>query len=236
MTTKLKSLLNKLKDIFKIDKFFFFRIKLLQLSNNNKLNDLYDYGEGYFYQSLNKINLSGLRNTKYRVELLDLKEITKDKIVLDVGCNSGFVLLEMENNYKAAIGIDYNVNLINSAKLVKEYFNVKNIDFICDDFLECENLRYQKFDIILSLANHSTFDKGISDTEKYFKKVFNLLNENGTLIFESHHPQYESIEKFNDIKNHLLTKYSLIKEGIYDNNNFYDNGRRYLILKKINFS
>ncbi len=41
MSTKLDSLYNKLKDIFKIDKFFFFRIKLLQLSNKNKLNDLY---------------------------------------------------------------------------------------------------------------------------------------------------------------------------------------------------
>ena len=29
----------------------------------------------------------------------------------------------------------------------------------------------EKFDVVLSLANHSTFDKGISDTKFYFKKL-----------------------------------------------------------------
>jgi SAM-dependent methyltransferase len=232
MSTKSRSFLNKFKDFFKIDKFFFFRIKLTNLIKNNKNTDLYDYGEGYFYQSLNRINLSGLRDTRYRVDILNLKEITKNKIILDIGCNSGFVLHEMQNNFNKAVGIDYNKQLIDVADAVKEYFKIDNMEFICDDFLKCENLNNKKFDIIFSLANHSTYDNGINDTKSYFLKVFDLLEKNGILIFESHHPQYENDEKFNEIKKNLLTMYTLVKEGTYLNKNFYDKNRRFLLLKK----
>ena len=76
------------------------------------------------------------------------------------------------------------------------------------------------------------YDNGINDTKSYFSKVFDLLEKNGILIFESHHPQYENDEKFNEIKKNLLTMYTLVKEGTYLNKNFYDKNRRFLLLKK----
>ncbi len=230
MSTRTKSLINKIKDYLKFDKFYIFRLKLIKKLKDKASKDLYDYGEGYFYQSLKKINLSGLRDTSYRVKELNLSKIIQHKKVLDIGCNSGFVLLETENHYESAIGIDYNLQLIEIANKVKDHLEANKIEFICDDFLTY-NFQNKKFDVILSLANHSTFDEGIKDTSLYFQKIENLLEKDGILIFEGHHPQYESVEKFEKIKVFLLEKYNLLEEGKYNVSNFYDNGRNYLVLK-----
>ena len=61
LMTKMLSLVNKYKDFLKFDKYRLLR-KEIYLKLKNQIT--YDYGEGYFYQSLDKINLSGLRDTK----------------------------------------------------------------------------------------------------------------------------------------------------------------------------
>ena len=66
------SKLNKFFDSLKFDKFRTFRKKVLDLKNYN-LSLNHDYGNGYFYQSFEKINLSGLRKTKDRVKALNFK-------------------------------------------------------------------------------------------------------------------------------------------------------------------
>ncbi len=43
-------------------------VKIIKLNKNN----LYDYGEGFFYQSIPSIGLKGLRDTAKRVDKLNL--------------------------------------------------------------------------------------------------------------------------------------------------------------------
>ena len=72
------SKLNKFFDSLKFDKFRTFRKKVLDLKNHN-LSLNHDYGNGYFYQSFEKINLSGLRKTKDRVKALNLDSLLYNK-------------------------------------------------------------------------------------------------------------------------------------------------------------
>ncbi len=58
----------------------------------------------------------------------------------------------------------------------------------------------------MSLANHYTYDKGIKYTDIYFQKILNILDKQGILIIESHHPQYENLGKFQNIIDQLLKK------------------------------
>ena len=67
----------------------------------------------------------------------------------------------------------YNPQLIESANKSKEYLEIKNIDFKVQNF-EKDTIK-EKFDIILSLANHHTYDKGISSTDLYFEKILRWL-------------------------------------------------------------
>ena len=54
-------------DNFKFDKHRKFRKIIYKDLKNNDV-EKYDYGNGYFYQSLDKINLSGLRSSKNRLK------------------------------------------------------------------------------------------------------------------------------------------------------------------------
>ena len=118
------------------------------------------------------------------------------------------------------------------ANTAKNYLNIKNINFKTENF--ASNKINEKFDIVLSLANHHTFDEGISLTENYFKKIINLLNINGMLVLESHHPQIESLEKFMQYINSLKIYFDIERIIKYKTDNFFDNGRSLAILKKIN--
>ena len=77
MNTKIISKINRYKDYLKFDNHRKIRLEIANIKNEL---DQYDYGEGYFYQSLSKINLSGLRNTQIRKDFLNLSKFTKNNM------------------------------------------------------------------------------------------------------------------------------------------------------------
>ena len=74
------SKINKFLDSFKFDKYRSFRRDILNFKNKN-LSTTHDYGNGYFYQSFEKINLNGLRKTEVRVKALDLNNLLEKMIL-----------------------------------------------------------------------------------------------------------------------------------------------------------
>ncbi len=60
---KILSKINYWKHLLSIDKNKKFRKKLIEIIDIKK-KQTYDYGEGFFYQSIPTINLAGLRDTK----------------------------------------------------------------------------------------------------------------------------------------------------------------------------
>ena len=205
------------------------RNKIVQIIKLNK-NNLYDYGEGFFYQSIPSIGLKGLRDTTKRISKLNLHNCLKNSKFLDIGTNVGSIPLSINNEFKFGIGIDHNEITIKVAQEIQNYLKISNLKFFKGDFL---NYTFEEnFDVILSLANHSTFDEGIKDTNAYFDKINSLLNKNGILIIESHNPSFEKSEDYTKIINHLKNFYNIIEYGVYDFGNFYDKGRIFHILKK----
>ena len=140
----------------------------------------------------------------------------------------------MKNNFKKATGIEYNTSLVNISNYVKNIYKIHNINFINDNFVNY-NFNGEKYDLVLSLANHHTYDEGIKDTNNFFSKINDLLNINGYLILESHHPKIETSEDFNKYLNLLKNSFNFIeisKKKILSKN-FYDNGRLLVVLKKL---
>jgi SAM-dependent methyltransferase len=222
------SRLNSLLDKLKFDRNRDIRRKIIKIISQDQKT--FDYGNGYFYQSSEKIGISGLRNTKMRVDALNLSALTKDKTILDIGTNTGFFITQIENNFAYCDGIDWNPTLIKVANEIKDYLEIKNIFFFEGNFL---NYNFDKnYDLILSLANHTTYDGGIKNYKEYFEKVINILKKNGLLILESHHPSLESEDKFNEISNLLMTNFILLKKIKYKFFNYADDGRTVLFLKK----
>lgn len=230
--SKIISDINKFIDNLKFDKHRSFRKEIYGLLKKAD-KDKYDYGNGYFYQSLEKINLSGLRNSKKRLSEYNLSKLTLNSEILDIGCNSAFLICELEQNFKSYFGIEWNNNLIEIGNKTIKYLNLQKIDLIDGNFLNY-NFNNRKFDVIFSFANHSTYDKGIISSDDYFNKCDSLLIKNGTLVIESHHPNYENKITFEEMINKLIknNNYKQIVKKIIKSNNFYDNGRTFVILQK----
>ena len=229
--TKIINYFNLFLHLVSFDKHKKFRSKIIKMNNRSK-ESFYNYGEGFFYQSLPIINLHGLRDTEKRIEILQLSKILDKKNILDIGTNVGAIPLSTQTYFKSCVGIDHNPNVINISQEIQKYLEIKNVNFICDDFL-----KYNfdtKFDVVLSLANHSTFDKGIENTSLYFEKIKKILTKNGILILESHSPLYEKRESYLSLVTDLKKDYQVVSSGDYIFGNHYDRGRLFHIMKKIN--
>jgi len=225
------SKLNKFFDSLKFDKFRTFRKKVLDLKNHN-LSSNHDYGNGYFYQSFEKINLSGLRKTKDRVKALNLDSLLYNKNVLDVGTNTGFLIMQTNLAFKNCVAIDWDKSNIEVANSCKKKLQINNIDFICEDFLKLNTDK--KFDVVMSLANHTTYDGGIENYKEYFLYLIDHMNTNSILVFETHHPEIEKKEKISEIMDFLKKFFTIKDSGNYNFNNYADDGREFYILEKIN--
>ena len=223
------SKLNKFLDRITFDEHRNLRLKIINILNDNQT---YDYGNDYLYQSFDNIPLRGLRNTTYRIKNLKLNQFINNKKVLDIGCNTGFLSMSIKPIYKKLVGIDHHQISIKIANLVKDYLGLNKVHFLHDNF---NNFLFEdKFDVIFTLANHSTEDKGITDTVSHFKKINQLLNPKGILFIESHHFHIEKPNEFEKkISNFINTfDYEILNKDKYNCSNFYDNKRIFYVLKK----
>jgi len=156
------------------------------LEESHKKWPHYDYGEGYFYQSYPPLFIQGLRNTDFRFKLYKLDSILTPKMVtLDIGCNTGFLSLMIAKNCKHIDAFDNNPFLIQIAEKCRQFENTENINYCCLTFDQFNS--DLKYDLVLSLANHHTFDGNMCpEFRKYIERIRQMMQKGGLLIFESH--------------------------------------------------
>jgi len=209
--------------------------KLLESIRNKSLNKYphFDYGAGYNYQSNLELNLSGFRSTEKRVAALNLVERLSEKTVLDIGSNMGSILFNVRESIKFGLGVEINEFLVEQSELISNYLkSTEKLKFSNIPF-EDLNKDSSTFDVILSFANHSTFDGNTKQSlDSYFDKIHELLAEGGQLIFESHPPEIEPIDTLNNTIN-LIKKYFITtKIEVKGLDGFLDKNRTYFICKK----
>lgn len=187
----------------------------------------HDYGEGYFYQGLDQINITGLRNTRARIEAMDLHNVLKNMSVLEIGCNSGFISTSLSDTVENLLGFDLNPYLVDIARMVRDHLGYSNIEFLISSFDEFKTR--QMFDAVLSFANHTTYD-GNSDIpiKDYFIKCKRLLRPGGIMLFESHPPQLEGAGLKNVIQI-INTEFTILEQRVLNYGTFLDRGRTFII-------
>ena len=103
--------------------------------------------------------------------------LKKDKTILDAGCGSGYLLVELIKNKHDAIGID-----IDSGMLSLAYDKLRNANLQAN--LYEHDLReplYIKFDIVLAMFDVVNYFKGLKTV---FKNIYDGLNDGGVFIFD----------------------------------------------------
>jgi len=112
---------------------------------------------GYHELTIGGERLEGQRNPSARIESLNIDFTNKS--VLDIGCNAGGILFDLQDKIKYGLGVDYDYKIINFANKVARTENYKNLDFYTvdlnnDNFSVINNYsdQEQKFDVIFLLA------------------------------------------------------------------------------------
>ena len=79
------------------------------------------------------------------------KYLNASDIVLDYGCATGSIAIEIAGNVKEAYGIDISSKMIDIARRKADERKIKNIDFTHATIFD-ERLKEESFDLILALS------------------------------------------------------------------------------------
>ncbi|MGE0495168.1 MAG: class I SAM-dependent methyltransferase [Vulcanimicrobiota bacterium] len=187
----------------------------------------YDYGEGYFYQSSPELGIRGLRDTRARLEGMELKRWLAGKSVLEIGCNSGFLGLAVAAFASHLTGFDINPHLVAMANRAAQYLGRQNATFTASSFedFDCS----QRFEAVLSFANHSTYDQNTRQSiEQYLDRCVGLLEPEGLFLFESHPPELEG-ESLAHVLELIGERFEVLETRVLKAGSFMDKERTYLV-------
>ena len=151
---------------------------------------------------LNKMNQYSLNKSKYGTHSLVAREIGKNKSVLDVGCNKGYLSLVSPGN--DFYGIDSDNADLQIAKKINKYKEVYQIDL--NQYQQFKTR--VKFDVIVfaDILEHLIFPELVL---KYF--VNNYLKHNGKVIIS-----LPNIANIVTRLNLLTGKFDYTESGILD--------------------
>lgn len=153
--------------------------------NNNFFNQ---------YEELRKENKN--KNANDLIEIPNFRKLVpdvKNKSILDLGCGYG----ENDKYYKEqgakyVLGTDISYKMLELAEINNKKDGVEFMKIAMEDISSIN----QKFDIIISsLAFHY-----IKDFDKLIEDCYNLLNDNGYLVFSQEHPITTCIEYTEHVK------------------------------------
>ncbi len=229
-----QSSLNRVKDYFRLQE----SAGLLEL--HRELNRIllraarewqsYDYGDGYHYQSLDAIGVTGLRDTAGRVASMRLDERLAGRSVLEIGCNTGFLSLSIAEIASRVIAFDINPHLIEIARLAAGHLGRDNVELQVSSFEDFAP--YEQFDAVLSFANHSTYDGNTRQSiGEFFDKCSATTRPGGLLLFESHPPEHEG-DGLEGVCALIGERFRIEERRVLEYGNYADRGRTFIVAGK----
>lgn len=202
--------------------------------NKNWKSFVYAQDKG-FYQGLEELYIDGWRPSENRLRKYDItKYLTNEKTALDIGCNCGFFTIVVSRYVNHIEGLDINPYLIKIGDDVKDFLKIPNVSFCNSTFEEYNS--DNKFDVIFSLGNDETIDGNTKFTfSQYIEKIYNLLEQDGILIFESQAIDAYYTDRFKPKLENLKKLFEVIENKIVKSE-YPANvpNRVFLVLKKLN--
>jgi len=186
-----------------------------------------DYGSGYLYQSFRALGWRGFRRTEERQARMGIDPALQGRSVLEIGCNTGFLSLTLAPGTRRYLAFDNNPYLIEIARLAQRQTDDRHVDFRVASFESLDDT--ERFDVILSFANHSTWDGNMTlALDDYFAKLHRLLVPGGTLFFESHHPALEDDAQLAGTLGCMARLFTLEEQRRLGGSSPWDRGRTFV--------
>ncbi|MDA8722628.1 class I SAM-dependent methyltransferase [Planktomarina temperata] len=143
------------------------------------------FGGGHsLYQSYEDLFIPGLRPTGTRLTNYFSSGVCfkGSESVLDLGCNTGFLLCEIASQIKSGTGVEISSNNVAIANSVSLFHRKSNLTFINEDAVTFLDNCSAKYDVIILCAVHSWI--GLSSQELRLK-VLSILEPGGVVLLES---------------------------------------------------
>ena len=193
-----------------------------------------EFSGNCIYQSYKKIGIEGRRDTEERLKAYELPRfLDHETTVLDIGCNCGFLDMQIADCVKRIKGIDVEKSVIDVAKHVSEYLNIHNVIFENKNLFEQDN--EDIYDVVFAFAIHKPVIETYGISEKRFAELLlKHINKGGYLFMESHgYREFNEDQTFFDIIE--ILKANNMKLVLYKHNYGTQNGnmnRDIAVLKK----
>lgn len=163
----------------------------------------------YFYQTHPKLDINGVRPTISRINNYKLLNyINNQSVVLDIGCNTGFVSSYLSSFVKFIDAVEYNKDVFLIATKTIDYLKIINVNLFNIDIKEFK-CKY-KYDLVMSFAIHRWVGIGI---DEYLGLLENLKKDTGFLIIESHPDDEDKLSLKTALTN---SKLKIVSEGATD--------------------
>ena len=131
----------------------------------DRLANRFDKRAGHFERTYNQT----VENTQ--------KHLHAGDIVLDYGCATGEVAIEIAGDVKEVHGIDISSKMIAAAKSKAAERKIKNVDFTYTTIF-VEGFKKESFDVILALNILHL----VEDTQKVIQRINELLKPGGLIV------------------------------------------------------
>jgi len=144
------------------------------------------YCSGYAYQGYERIGLAGVKPTQERLAGYGFMPwLRAGMSVLEIGCNNGFMAIELARHAGRVDAVEYNPFLVEIGRTTAAAVAQHNVHYEVADFTTWQPR--QRYDVVLSFANHCTIDGNLSvEFESFVAKLWQLTADDGWLLFESH--------------------------------------------------
>lgn len=132
--------------------------------------------------------------------------------VIDLGCGTGPVAVELAKKGYYVTATDISVNMLERANNNAVNAGV-HIQFYIHDIIEPLN---QTFDVFLMTSDVINYLDTVEKVEKAIENVANAMDENGIFIFDFIHLQY--VEKMNNYSQDILLDDDVLEWSVHKTN------------------
>lgn len=118
--------------------------------------------------------------------------ITKEDIILNVGCGDGVQAVIYKGCFKSMVGVDISQGRLAVAEKLAEYYGLNNFSSLCSNVEEIP--LQEKFDKIIAID----IIEHVVHPERLISELYRLLKDNGRLLitFPAWHDKWENLFRF----------------------------------------
>ncbi|MDR4968087.1 MAG: class I SAM-dependent methyltransferase [Acholeplasmataceae bacterium] len=134
--------------------------------------------------------------------------LKKEDTIIDAGCGSGYLLLELLRHDHYAIGFDHDTEMLSIA-----FDRLRTNQFAAGLYEhDLRNKIYTSADVILAMFDVMNYFKGI---KKVFQNIYQALNQGGRFIFDIY--KYEVLDEYHQYEEKetepITYEWSIISKG-----------------------